>query len=206
MGLKNAWQRLKVWNFAVGALIGGAGVAAYYWFAAHPDQVMVAPVPSPGPLPGAGPPPGWHFVPNGMEGCVDKYGCARPSFDSDFWKWVSTGEEGCADEHGCARPRLPGKGDAIPPRQAGEKPGEPEEKGKKPEAQSEGDAGPQPFSRAGRRFRRQFQEFAAPRRAKPPCARRPPPRPGGRQCRGRCGFLPSCSGPSLRSPPACRTR
>jgi hypothetical protein len=34
MGLKNAWQRLKtIWNFAVGALIGGAGVAAYYfWF------------------------------------------------------------------------------------------------------------------------------------------------------------------------------
>jgi hypothetical protein len=152
MGLKNAWQRLKtIWNFAVGALIGGAGVAAYYfWFAAHPsnprapDQVMVAPVPSPGPLPGAGPPPGWHFVPNGMEGCVDKYGCARPSFDSDFWKWVSTGEEGCADEHGCARPRLPGKGDATPPRQAVEKPEGPGKKGEKPGAQSESDAGPQP--------------------------------------------------------------
>jgi hypothetical protein len=39
MGLKNAWQRLKmIWNFAVGALIGGAGVAAsYFWFAAHPS-------------------------------------------------------------------------------------------------------------------------------------------------------------------------
>jgi hypothetical protein len=78
-------------------------------------------------------PPGWHFVPNGMEGCVDKYGCARPSFDSDFWKWVSTGEEGCADEHGCARPRLPGKGDATPPRQAVEKPEGPGKKGEKPE-------------------------------------------------------------------------
>jgi hypothetical protein len=151
MALKNAWQRLKtIWNFAVGALIGGAGVAAYYfWFAAHPsnprapDQVMVAPVPSPGPLPGAGPPPGWHFVPNGVEGCVDKYGCARPSFDSDFWKWVSTGEEGCADEHGCARPRLPGKGDATPSRQAVEKPEGPGKKGEKPGAQSESDAAQQ---------------------------------------------------------------
>ncbi len=28
-----------IWNFAVGALIGGNGVAAYYfWFAAHPSN------------------------------------------------------------------------------------------------------------------------------------------------------------------------
>jgi hypothetical protein len=148
MGLKNAWQRLKmIWSFAVGALIGGAGVvASFFWFPAHPSnprtpaQVMVAP----GPLPGAGPPPGWHFVPNGVEGCADTYGCARPSFDSDFWEWVASGEQGCADEHGCARPRLPGKGDATPPRQAGEKPEGPGGKGEKPEAQSESDAGPQP--------------------------------------------------------------
>ena len=53
-------------------------------------------------------------VPNGVEGCADKYGCARPSFDSDFWEWVPSGEQDCADEHGCARPRLPGKGDATP--------------------------------------------------------------------------------------------
>jgi hypothetical protein len=114
MGLKDAWQRIRmIWSFAVGALIGGAGVAAFFsWFAAHPlnprtpAQVMVAPVRSPGPLPGAGPPPGWHFVPNGVEGCADKYGCARPSFDSDFWEWVASGEQDCADEHGCARPRL----------------------------------------------------------------------------------------------------
>jgi hypothetical protein len=99
---------------------------------------------SPGPLPGAGPPPGWHFVPNGVEGCADKYGCARPSFDSDFWGWVASGEQGCADEHGCARPRLLGKGDATPSRQAGEKPEGPGEKGEKPGAQSESDAGPQP--------------------------------------------------------------
>jgi hypothetical protein len=109
-----------------------------------PDQVMVASVPSHGPPPGAEPPAGWHFVPNGAQGCIDKYGCARPSFDSDFWKWVSTGKEGCADEHGCARPRLPGKGDTMPPRQAEEKPGGPEKKGEKPEAQSESGTGPQP--------------------------------------------------------------
>src|SRR5437762_3237932 len=102
MVLKNAWQRLKmIWSFAVGALLGGAGVvASFFWFPAHPSnprapaQGMVAPVP--GPLPGAGPPPGWHFVPNGVEGCADKYGCARPSFDSDFWEWVASGEQGCA--------------------------------------------------------------------------------------------------------------
>ena len=151
MWLKNVWQRLKaIWNFALGALVGGAGLASYFWSAAHPlnprppDQVMVAPVPSHGPLPGAEPPTGWHFVPNGVQGCIDKYGCARPSFDSDFWKWVSTGEEGCADEHGCARPRLPGKSDTMPPRQADEKPGGPEKKGEKPEAQSESGTGPQP--------------------------------------------------------------
>ena len=40
MGLKNAWQRLKmIWNFAFGALVGGAGVvASYFWFAAHPSN------------------------------------------------------------------------------------------------------------------------------------------------------------------------
>ncbi len=148
MGLKDAWQRIRmIWSFAVGALIGGAGVAAsFFWFPAHPlnprtpAQVMVAPVRPPGPLPGAGPPPGWHFVPNGVEGCADKYGCARPSFDSDFWDWVASGEQDCADEHGCARPRLPGKGDATPV----EKPEGPGKKGEKPEAQSESDAGSQP--------------------------------------------------------------
>ncbi len=150
MGLKDAWQRIRmIWSFAVGALIGGAGVAAsFFWFAAHPlnppspAQVMVAPVRPPGPLPGAGPPPGWHFVPNGVESCADKYGCARPSFDSDFWEWVASGEQDCADEHGCARPRLPGKGDATPVKKS-EEPGK---KGEMPDAQSESGAGSQPGS------------------------------------------------------------
>ena len=120
-----------IWSFAAGA-VGGAGVAAYLFsFAAQPvnprtpAQLMVAAARSPGPLPGAGPPPGWHFVPNGVESCADKYGCARPSFDSDFWEWVAFGEQDCADEHGCARPRLPGKADATPV----EKPNGPGKKG-----------------------------------------------------------------------------
>jgi hypothetical protein len=31
MWLKNIWQQLKaIWNFALGALVGGAGVAFYF--------------------------------------------------------------------------------------------------------------------------------------------------------------------------------
>ena len=152
MGLKDAWHRLRmIWNFIVGALIGGAGVAAsFVWFAAHPSnpptpaQVIAAPGGPSGPPPGAGPPPGWHFVPNGVQGCADKYGCARPSFDSDFWEWVASGEQDCGDEHGCARPWLPGKGDATSPRQAGEKPEGPGKKREMPEAESESNARSQP--------------------------------------------------------------
>ncbi len=150
MGLKDAWHRLRMtWNFAVGVLIGGAGgvAASFFWLAAHPSNpptpahvIAAAPVGSSGPPPGAGPPPGWHFVPNGVGGCADKYGCARPSFESDFWEWVAFGVQDCADEHGCARPWLP----APPPRQAGEKPKGPEKKGENPEAESESDAGSQP--------------------------------------------------------------
>jgi hypothetical protein len=152
MGMKDAWHRLRmIWNFTVGLLIGGAGVAAsYFWFAAHPSNppmlahVIAAPTRLSGPPPGAGPPPGWHFVPSGVEGCADKYGCARPAFDSDFWVWVASGEQDCADEHGCARPWSPGKGDATPPRQAGVKPEGPGKRGEEPEAEPASDAGSQP--------------------------------------------------------------
>ena len=145
MRLRDAWQRIRmIWSFAIGALISGAIVAAsFFWFATHPlnprtpDRILVAPV-----LPGAGPPPGWHFVPNGVEGCADKYGCARPSFDSDFWEWVAFGEQNCADEHGCARPRLPRKSEATPVEK-------PERKGEKPEVQPESDAGSQSGSKGG---------------------------------------------------------
>ncbi|MGH6853273.1 MAG: hypothetical protein ACREDJ_08805, partial [Methylocella sp.] len=138
-----------IWNFAVGALIGGAGVAAYFfWVAAHPSNPITPPKVIATPAGPLGPPHGWHFVPNGVEGCADKYGCARPSFDPDFWKWVASGEQGCADEHGCARPRSPGKGTATAPRQAREKPEGAGQEGETPEAEPESAARPQPGSGA----------------------------------------------------------
>ncbi len=152
MGPKDVWHRLRmIWNFAVGVLIGGAGVAAYFFglppiHPIHPTpaQVTAAHVGSSGPPPGAGPPPGWHFVPNGVGGCADKYGCARPSFDSDFWEWVTFGEKDCADEYGCARPWLPGESNAPPPQQAKKNSEELGKKGEKPEAESESGARSQP--------------------------------------------------------------
>ncbi len=137
MGLTNAWHSLRIiWNFILGAFIGGITVAAYFlWIAAPPAtpaQVKTA---------HGEPVAGWHFVPNGTQGCTDKYGCARPTFDPDFWKWVASGEEGCTDEHGCARPRSPAGAALL--QQAGETPEGAGTKGGEPKAGPEGGAGPQ---------------------------------------------------------------
>jgi hypothetical protein len=101
------WRWLRViLIFATGAVFGAVALAGGFFFLVNSDMPASSNMPAFKDLASKRGKPAnkYRFVPNGVEGCADGYGCARPSYDADFWQWVPKGEQNCADEQGCARP------------------------------------------------------------------------------------------------------